>query len=316
MHDLRPFRLWNPYLVAEMMNKSNWKPIGSELSAILDAEPNPIAALAAGTIPAVVFRQAFPANECSELVQFLVDEELIFDSTKSLVAAGALDAGVTDKWTGLEINPVGTPRRRIDIGTSLGNLGGDQEHFLNDSAETHQLFGRLFENRPNPVRLIYDRLQEIAPGKKVVTAYEPDGRQYGPAIFRVHYGGYAYGPHFDSVHNREQRTDYSVYKYKSQLAGVLCVQNSTLNGVAAQGIIHRQFWNEEVDPWMKSGRFAQYAAEHDVESVQVDLEPGDLYFFNTGLIHEVPGVPGELPRIVLATFIGYSDDEDEVMVWS
>ena len=43
---------------------------------------------------------------------------------------------------------------------------------------------------------------------------------------------------------------------------------------------------------------------------------GDLYFFNTRLIHEVPGLPGELPRVVLATFIGYSQDRDEVFVWS
>jgi hypothetical protein len=30
----------------------------------------------------------------------------------------------------------------------------------------------------------------------------------------------------------------------------------------------------------------------------------------------VPKVMGDQPRIVLAVFIGYSEDEDEVMVWS
>ena len=131
------------------------------------------------------------------------------------------------------------------------------------------MFDRLFADRPDPVRVIYDRLQDIAPGKSVVTAYEPDGRRYGPAIFRVHYGGYAYGPHIDSVRNREKRTGYAVHKFTSQLAGVLCVQNTTLEGVTAQGIIHRQFWNEEVDPWMKSGRFYEYAAEHNVDRMQI-----------------------------------------------
>ena len=48
----------------------------------------------------------------------------------------------------------------------------------------------------------------------------------------------------------------------------------------------------------------------------VDLEQGDLYFFNTRLIHEVPAVEGDLPRIVLATFIDYSPDDPEVYVWS
>ncbi len=298
------------------MSDATWKPLGPDLATILATESNPIQSLAEGTVPAIVFRQAFSSQQCRDLVQFLIDEEQIYASTESLVAANALDAGVTDKWTGLQMNPVGTPRRRIDIGTSLGNIGEDQERFLCESAETHRLFQRLFADRPNPVQVIYDRLQDIAPGKRVVTAYEPDGRQYGPAILRVHYGGYAYGPHIDSVRNREKRTNYAVHKFQSQFAGVLCVQNSTLNGVTAQGIIHRQFWNEDVDPWMKSGRFAEFAERQHVEHAQIELEPGDLYFFNTGMIHEVPGIPGDLPRIVLATFIGYSEDENEVMVWS
>jgi len=50
--------------------------------------------------------------------------------------------------------------------------------------------------------------------------------------------------------------------------------------------------------------------------VEVVLQPGDLYFFNTRSIHEVPGVAGELPRVVLATFIGYSPDRAEIFVWS
>ena len=48
----------------------------------------------------------------------------------------------------------------------------------------------------------------------------------------------------------------------------------------------------------------------------MQLEPGDLYFFNTRCIHEVPGVDGDLARVVLATFIGYSSGRDEIFVWS
>ena len=46
------------------------------------------------------------------------------------------------------------------------------------------------------------------------------------------------------------------------------------------------------------------------------MDPGDLYFFNTRLIHEVPGLDSEDPRVVLATFIGYSSGHDEMFVWS
>jgi hypothetical protein len=43
----------------------------------------------------------------------------------------------------------------------------------------------------------------------------------------------------------------------------------------------------------------------------------DFYIFNAGLLHEVPIVPdaGET-RIVLATFIGYSETDPEIFVWS
>jgi len=59
-----------------------------------------------------------------------------------------------------------------------------------------------------------------------------------------------------------------------------------------------------------------FAREKHIPNVRVDLEAGDVYFFNTGLIHEVPGVAGDLPRVVLATFIGYSERAAEIMVWS
>jgi hypothetical protein len=58
------------------------------------------------------------------------------------------------------------------------------------------------------------------------------------------------------------------------------------------------------------------AARRGIPNVQVRLQPGDLYFFNTRLIHEVPGVAGVGPRVVLATFIGYSPDREDLYVWS
>ncbi len=152
--------------------------------------------------------------------------------------------------------------------------------------------------------------------KKVVTAYEPDGRRYCPAIIRAHYGGYTYKPHFDSVRLREKRSDYAVYRFEHQFAGVLVLQNTQHGDRTAQGRIHRCLWQPEIDPHLKADTFHDYARQHNIEHVEVHLEPGDLYFFNTGAIHEVPGVAGELPRIVLATFIGYSHDCDEIFVWS
>jgi hypothetical protein len=63
-----------------------------------------------------------------------------------------------DRWTQQGLNPEQTRRRRIDIGTSLGNLGDGKEAFFRHAAGTHELFAKLFSDRPNPVDAIYRNL--------------------------------------------------------------------------------------------------------------------------------------------------------------
>ena len=210
----------------------------------------------------------------------------------------------------------GDERTRIDIGTSLGNLGGDQEAFLADAKETHALFATLFEGLFDPVQLLYRHLQALEPNKAVKTARERDGRLYGPAIFRIHYETHSYSPHIDHVVLREKRFNYEVARFTHQFAGVLCVQNADSAGPGVQAVLHRCLWSEEIQPYIAEGRFREYAAAHGVEHCEVALEPGDLYFFNTRCIHEVPAVQGDDPRAVLAVFIGYAEDDEEIYVWS
>ena len=62
--------------------------------------------------------------------------------------------------------------------------------------------------------------------------------------------------------------------------------------------------------------FAAYVAREGIERVQVQLEPGDLYFFFSENVHEVPAVVGDQPRAVLAIFFAMSPDDDEIYVWS
>ena len=182
-------------------------------------------------------------------------------------------------------------------------------------------------NRMNYLRICFRRVktpfkfsttlwQGLSRTKRVVTAHEPDGRQYSPAIIRAHYGGYTYKPHFDSVRLREKREGYAVHDFEHQFAGVMVLQNTQVGDVSAQCVLHQYLWQPEIDSHLRSGTFHEHAAREGVASVDVILEPGDLYFFNTRNIHEVPGVAGDLPRIVLATFIGYSSDRDDIFVWS
>lgn len=274
---------------------SNWPPVDvADTDAAVTARPDPLRALADTEIPAVILRGAYPVADCDGLIDRFIERDLMRDPKA----------------------PIGDDeRRRIDIGTSLGNKGADPAAFFEHSVETHGLFETLFDGFVDPVACIYDNLQALAGDKRVVTANEPDGRQYGPAIFRVHYDGHAYKPHIDHVILREKRFDYAVSRFTNQFAGVLCMQNAASLSTT-QGILHQCVWTEEVQPHIANDTFHQYAADNDIGHCRVELEPGDLYFFNTRNIHEVPAVIGDDPRIVLAVFIGYEPDDPEVFVWS
>lgn len=270
-----------------------WKPAEPDVDGILAADAAPLSTLARGDIPAIVLRDAYDPAHCTALIDRFIERGLMDDPY-------AEDAG--------------GGRKRIDVGTSLGNRGSDKEAFLAHAVETRQLFSTLFDGYPDPVACVYDSLSALADGKEVRVAREPDGREYGPAIFRVHYEGHRYRPHIDHVTLREKRFDYAVTRFEHQFAGVLCMQNT--GGQSTQSILHRCFWSPEVQPHIDDDTFYDYARENNVRNFQVDLEPGDLYFFNTGLIHEVPALDGDDPRVVLAVFIGYSDDDPEIFVWS
>ena len=274
----------------------DWKAVEPDLKAAQARFENPIKALADAEAPAFVLRQAYDPAHCAGLIQRFIDFGLMRDEREPRAQADR--------------------RPRIDIGTSLGNRGSDKARFLAHAEATHFLFEFLFRGFDNPVDVMYDALQGLCPGKAVKVAYEPDGRQYGPAIFRVHYDGQRYKPHIDHVVSREGRTDYAVYRFTHQFAGVLCLQNADASGPGVQSLLHRCVWTPEIQPHIADETFDAYAREQGIEHCQVTLEPGDLYFFNTRLIHEVPAVQGNLPRIVLAVFIGYSEEDDEVLVWS
>ena len=280
-----------------MTENRRWEPLGPDVESILAEERDPLLALSEGRIPAIICRQAYSPAHCQGLIDRFIDRGLMRDPNDP-------EAAARDN------------RTRIDIGTSLANKGSDKEAFLEHAAGTHALYGKLFEGYDDPVKLLYGVLDMLAGEKRVMTAREPDGRQYGPAIFRIHYGGHTYKPHIDHVTLREKRFDYDVTRFGHQFAGVLCFQNALHEGRSTQAILHRCMWTSEVQESIAADTFPDYARRNDVSNYTVDLEQGDLYFFNTRLIHEVPAVEGDAPRIVLATFIGYSPDDSEVYVWS
>ena len=62
--------------------------------------------------------------------------------------------------------------------------------------------------------------------------------------------------------------------------------------------------------------FHSLAQREQIECCGVQLQTGDLYFFRADHVHETTTFGGDASRVVLATFIGWSRDDERIFVWS
>ena len=282
-----------------MATTQTWAPLEAEnTAALLRALPRPLDALAAGRLPALVLRRAYPPDHCRGLVSR-------FDER------GYLNPETVGKESQLSGGPY------LDLGTSLGRVGADPEAFFAHAERTHRLFETLFKGFDDPVRTMYAALSDLAVGKEVKTAREADGQLYGPAIFRMYHAQEGHKPHFDSVAKCSRpASQYAVSRFQCQFAGVLCLQSGQQHRSDEPFIYPCRGTDPQMQEILQQDRFADYAAERELSPVQVRLEPGDLYFFCTENIHEVARMERQRRRIVLAFFFAMSDDDPEIFVWS
>ncbi|NKB72101.1 MAG: hypothetical protein GKR89_33910 [Candidatus Latescibacteria bacterium] len=282
-----------------MATAQTWVPLEAEnTAAVLRTLPGPLDDLAAGHLPAIVLRRAFPPDHCRGLVERFAQR-------------GYLDPETVGKESQLSGGPY------LDLGTSLGRVGANPEAFFAHAQRTHDLFSTLFDGFDDPVQTMYSALADLAPDKEVKTARETGDRLYGPAIFRMYHAAEGHKPHFDSVAKRSQpASDYAVARFQYQFAGVLCLQSGHQDQSDEPFIYPCRGTDPQMQEILQQDRFADYVAEHDLNPVQVSLEPGDLYFFCTENIHEVARMERQRRRIVLAFFFAMSADDPEIFVWS
>eukprot|EP01043_Picozoa_sp_COSAG02_P072429 COSAG02_NODE_13645_length_1367_cov_1.684543_1_plen_367_part_00 len=289
---------------------------------------NPLVRLSRGDVPAVILRRAMPQRQCGGLIRRFAERGLLpesfasFISTESMSTRDISDVFVQQgsnlgdgyRWVGLEEtgqDPDAAAAERLDIGTALGNLGDDQPAFFEDAAESRSLYQTLFDDLPvNPIELMYGALSQLSGGQKtVLTAVESDGREYCPCIFRSHMPDYGYAPHVDSVRYREKRTDYEVFRFSTQLAGILLVQAPVRSPLLGEGrtpgytppsdryhdtiMYNAPCTRTDVaelmaDPrntvpgrMLKTSAFRDFATHTQLPSCPIDLEVGDMYFFKS-----------------------------------
>jgi hypothetical protein len=268
-------------------------PLEDSADVIAQTYPEPLMALADGTAPAFVIRGAYPAEDCRALMQRF-DERGYF-SRETVGVESQLSGG-----------------SYLDLGTSLGRLASDREAFFAHAQRTHELFPNLFNGLTDPVETIYRNLSTLAAGKRVQTAVAKDGRRFGPAIFRIYQSEEGHKPHYDSI-RRRGKSSYEVARFTHQFAAVLCVKKGSVGG---DSILYRAKGEGEAEDALGQEAFDVYAEENHIPSVRVELDAGDLYFFYTENVHEVPRTDRDEARVVLAAFIAMSPDDDEIHVWS
>ena len=340
--DVKPGPSWTELQAGlAPLASQTWDPIdvdASEVERIFASDADPLGAVAEGRVPAVIIRGAFSSEKCKDIISMFIDRGLMRDPN---VAADAADSHevTADRAAGYG-NGTDT---RIDIGSSLVNWtrgalathtpstrGGtaaddiaNREAFLEHSVSTNKLFADIFpEPDADPVKRFFDCMQDLATpvNKTVKVAYEPDGREYGPVIFRVHYESWAYAPHINHIRVGDKLFNFEASRFVHQFAGLICMANSEeaaeYDGNSPGATIYRHFPTPDIDEMQQLGKFHEFVEQEAVPHTTLDIQEGDFYLFNAGFVHEVPAVIGTDPRIVLATFIGYSQDDDEVLVWA
>ena len=303
------------------MNKE-WKPLILDTESVTTGHGNAIHQLAKGDIPAVIVRHAYPEQSCQALLERLFKRQLF------------------EGFAGCQSSNIASSKiERFDLGTSLGNLFSQPQNFFAHSAKTNTLYKTLFDGLINPIDVLYAWLAKLAVDKSVMTAREPDGREYGATIFRCHMPNWGYPPHMDSVRNmgssitasKNERTQYAVYRFNRQLGGVLLLQSPEDNSASCDSIMYRCEWGNEIEAMMETvnlglnepkarminvNKFDDYVSSNTISTYEVSLSPGDLYFFRADSPHAIPRFIGQTPRITMATFIGYSPEDPDVFVWS
>ena len=305
-----------------MIVSEAWNALSFQAEPVSSEFVNAIYGVATGEIPAIIVRGAYTKENCRVLLQRLFDRKLFIGFEK--YGRGA------DGKSEIE---------RFDLGTSLGNLANNREEFFSHSQQTNELYGHLFEGLVDPIHALYYWLAQFAGTKSVLTAREPDGRKYGPAIFRCHMPNWGYPPHIDSVRNTgstlhasaDKRTQYAVHRFDHQLGGVLLLQAPEEGFAGCDSILYRCEWNKEFENMMETvylgldepeanmisaDKFERYVLANSISTYEVNLSPGDLYFFRAECPHVIPKFLGKGPRITMATFFGYTQSDPEIFVWS
>lgn len=150
--------------------------------------------LAASKLAAIVIRGVVSPENCQRVLQQVHDRGMVPPSYQPfLELRPSACISPTAAWTadlGNEVNNDSDTSSRFDIGLSLAAGSKDPTNYFERCRGTAEVFDDMFVGLPlsqQPRHVMYDALGALSGrSKRAVTAYEDDGRQYGPCIIRTH----------------------------------------------------------------------------------------------------------------------------------
>ena len=191
--------------------------------------------------------------------------------------------------------------------------------YLEESAAVAGYLASLLDIPNEPSRWFREQLgARLAQEGVTFRLSEKDGLQGCPALVRSwnFQGEYALQPHEDESQCREPRqADFEIQqtlRYKV-CAVNMCLENGGRGRLA--------FWNVIPDDTSKTRLGLYYAGSpyppevlREIESIWLDVRPGDVYVFNGGHVHGVEAGDGS-KRSTLAWNMGFCDDRT-VVSWT
>ena len=300
---------------------------GTSAAEILHQNADPFGALSQGIVPAVVLRRQFTASQAAQLVSLLPP------LTQNVSSA----RGEVGRWW--QRNPA-----YATLGQDIARHGiGFPPAVMAQRSQGWEAFYQQQGLSP-AIRSMHSALRELGAGRAVDTGRTAVGGvnvTLTPGLFRSHGTGNLIHPHFDTLQSHKwfarkckgQQSGGSratkmaadnakfvdVYRFDRLFSAVLVLQrpepgtdfdvslyddewtdllgDCSLVGVAHPiGVIFKSGWNERV-------------RAKQPRSVNVRVDAGDLYIFNSNRVHELHAVRGHPPRVTFGTFVSHSSVE-------
>ncbi|NIM25932.1 MAG: hypothetical protein GTN97_02205 [Nitrosopumilaceae archaeon] len=197
------------------------------------------------------------------------------------------------------------------IGPFLMSYATNKMEYFIQAKKTQKKFSKIFSQKENPTKRIFNMLKMVFPESKINLANEY-GKKYSPFVIRIHELGKSIPVHKDHV--GYEGKEYSISNIDYQLSCVLHLQESEHGGDL---VIYNKNWKKTDEKYRKIEFGYSSKVVTSEKSCKIsNLEPGDLVLINPIQYHEVTMIQGPTPRITLGMFLGFSNNEKKIISWA